>query len=47
MPTWLIWLITTQNVLKTWSVKGMKQHYLDSNHSPNRYIASPITMKEK
>ena len=28
MPTGLIRLITTQKVLKTWSVKGMKQHYL-------------------
>ena len=31
MPTGLIRLITTQKVLKTWSVKGMKQHYLGSN----------------
>ena len=31
MPTGLIRLITTQKVLKTWSVKGMKQTYLGSN----------------
>ena len=31
MPIGLIRLITTQKVLKTWSVKGMKQHYLGSN----------------
>ena len=33
MPTGLIRLITTQKVLKTWSVKGMKQHYLGSNQA--------------
>ena len=27
-------LITTQKVLKTWSVKGVNQHYLGSNHLP-------------
>ena len=31
MSTGSIMLITTQKVLKTWSVKGMKQHYLGSN----------------
>ena len=31
MPIGLINLITTQKVLRTWSVKGMKQHYLGSN----------------
>ena len=31
MPTGLIRLITTQKVLKTYSVKGMKKHYLGSN----------------
>ena len=33
MAIGLIRLITTQKVLKTWSVKGMKQHYLGSNQS--------------
>ena len=33
MPTRSIKLITTQKVLNTWSVKGMKQHYLGSNQS--------------
>ena len=32
MPIGPIWLITTQKVLKTWSVKSMEQHYLGSNH---------------
>ena len=32
MPIGLIRLITMQKVIKTCSVKGMKQHYLDSNH---------------
>ena len=32
MSIGLIRLITTQKVLKTCSVKGMKQHYLGSNH---------------
>ena len=32
MQTGLIRLITTQKVLKTWSVKGMTQHYLGINH---------------
>ena len=32
MPIGLIRLITTQKVLKNWSVKGMKQHFLGSNH---------------
>ena len=32
MSTGSIRLITTQKVLKTWNVKGMKQHYLGSNH---------------
>ena len=34
MLTGSIRLITTQKVLKTWSVKGMKQHYLGSNQVP-------------
>ena len=25
----------------------MEQHYLGSNHSPNRHIASPLAMKEE
>ena len=32
MAIGLIRLITTQKVLKIWSVKGMKQHNLGSNH---------------
>ena len=47
MPIGSIWPITTQKVLKTQSVKSVKQHYLGSNHSPNRHIASPLTMKEE
>ena len=33
MSTRSIRLITTQKVLKTWSVKGVNQHYLGSNHT--------------
>ena len=33
MTIGLIRLITTQKVLKTLSVKGLKQHYLGSNQS--------------
>ena len=36
MPIGLIRLITTQKVLKTCSVKGMKQHYLGSNQCVRR-----------
>ena len=32
MLTGSIMLIATQKVLRTWSVKGMKQHYLGGNH---------------
>ena len=31
MPTGSIWLITTQKVFKTQSVKSMEKHYLGSN----------------
>ena len=31
MPTGSIWLISTQKVLKTQSVKSVEQHYLGSN----------------
>ena len=31
MPTGSIKMTTTQKVLKTWSVKGLKHHYLGSN----------------
>ena len=36
MPIGSIKLITTQKVLETWSVKGMKQHYLGSNQVPRK-----------
>ena len=47
MSTGLIRLITTQKVLKTWSVKGVNMYYLGSNHSPNQHIASPLALKEE
>ena len=33
MPIGLIRLITTQKVLNTWSVKGVNEHDLGSNHT--------------
>ena len=47
MPIGLIKAITTQKVLKTCINKGVKYHYLGSNHTPNRHIPSPLAMKEE
>ena len=47
MPIGSIWLISTQKVLKTRSVKSMEQHYFGSNTPLNRHIASPLAMKEE
>ena len=42
MPIGSIWLITTQKVPKTRSVKSMEQHYIGSNHGLTE-SDSPIT----
>ena len=47
MPIGLIRLISIQKVLKTCINKGVKKHYLGSNHTPNQHIASPLAMKER
>ena len=41
MSTGSIRLITTQKVLKTWSVKSVNQHYLGSNHTGKGNSCSP------
>ena len=38
MSTRSIRLITTKKVLKTWSVKGVNQHYLGGNHPLKSYL---------
>ena len=43
MSTMVIRLITTQKVLKTYINKGVKQHYLGSNHTSFNY---PQTMSK-
>ena len=47
MPTGLVRLITMQKDLKTYSVKGMKQHYLGSNHIHIDHAAIKYLMTKK
>ena len=44
MSTGSIRLIATQKVLKTWSVKGVNQHYLGSNHTGKINSCSPCAL---
>ena len=37
-------LITTQKMLKTWSVKSVNQHYLGSNHMGKGNSCSPCAL---
>ena len=46
MPIGLIRLITKQKMLKTCSVKGIKQHYLDSNQH-HALVGSPGILQTK
>ena len=47
MSTGSIRLITTQKVLKTWNVKGMKEHYLGSNQLLRWNVQSPTQSREE
>ena len=42
MSSGLIRLITTQKVLKTWSVKGVNQHYWGSNQWPKSFLVGCV-----